>query len=217
MVFSSTWEAFNNEIIRIQQGLTNNNFPITFIKKVIEQATEGAMRPKEQAAETINLFYRNQFTANYKNDEEEIKAVLRRNVKPKDISHKLVLSVYYKNRKLKQLLIGNKLHGKTEDARVVYQYTCEEDTCNGVSYIGYTTCSLRKRFYMHVQSGSIKSHLTEVHRVKPTSAKLIENTKVIFRAQPKQELVLAEALLIGEMKPCLNRQDEGLNRVLEIF
>ena len=45
---------------------------------------------------------------------------------------------------------------------------------------------------MHVQMGSIKSHLTEVHRVKPTSAKLLETTKVIFRAQPKQELILAK-------------------------
>ena len=70
---------------------------------------------------------------------------------------------------------------------------------------------------MHVQMGSIKSHLTEVHRVKATSARLLENTKVVFRAQPKQELLLADSLLIGEMKPSLNRQDEGFNRVLKIF
>ena len=65
--------------------------------------------------------------------------------------------------------------------------------------------------------GSIKSHLTEVHRVKLTLAKLVENTEVIFRAQPKQELILDEALLIGELKPCLNRQDEVFNSALKIF
>ena len=67
---SSTLAASINEIIRIGQVLTNNNFPITLVKKVIKQASEGAMRPKEQAARAINLFYRIQFTANYKNDEE---------------------------------------------------------------------------------------------------------------------------------------------------
>ena len=65
--------------------------------------------------------------------------------------------------------------------------------------------------------GSIKSHLTEVHRVIPSSAKLLEDTKVIFRLQLKQKIILAQALLIGEMKPCLNRQDEGFTRVLNLF
>ena len=65
--------------------------------------------------------------------------------------------------------------------------------------------------------GSFKSCLIEVHRVKPISAKLLENTKVIFREHPKQELISAEAFFIGEMKPCLNKQDEGFIRVLKIF
>ena len=100
--------------------------------------------------------------------------MLRRNVKPRDSSQKLVLTYYYKyKKKLKVTLFGNKFHGKTEDARVVYQYICGEYTCNGVSYIGYTSGSLQKRFFMHFQMASIKSYLTEVHRVKPTSAKLI--------------------------------------------
>ena len=70
---------------------------------------------------------------------------------------------------------------------------------------------------MPVQMGSIRSHLAEVHRVKPTSAKLIENAKVIFLARPMEELILPETLLIGEIKPCLNRQDEGFNSVENIF
>ena len=44
--------------------------------------------------------------------------------------------------------------------------------------------------------------------MKPTSAEFLENTKVIFGAQPKQELILVESSPIGEMKSCLNRQDE---------
>ena len=50
---------------------------------------------------------------------------------------------------------------------------------------------------MHVQMGPVKSHLTEV--------------------QLKQELILAETLLIGEMKPCPNRQDDWFNIVLIKF
>ena len=66
-----------------------------------------------------------------------------------------------------------------------------------------------KVFYAR-QMCSIKPNLAEVHRVKSTSGKLLENTKVIFRVQPNHEVVLAKSLLIGEMKPCLNRQDEWL-------
>ena len=73
MVLSS---FVSNEVTRIEQGLTSNSFPVTLLKKVIKQAAEGAMPPKEQASDTVNLFYKNQFTINYKNYEEEIKAEL---------------------------------------------------------------------------------------------------------------------------------------------
>ena len=33
---------------------------------------------------------------------------------------------------------------------------------------------------MHDQIGSVMSHLAEVHRVKPTSEKLLGNTKGVF-------------------------------------
>ena len=57
--------------------------------------------------------------------------------------------------------------------------------------------------------GTLKSHLGKAYCVKPTSANLPESTKLKFRAQLKQELILAEGLLIREMKRCLNRYDVG--------
>ena len=45
----------------------------------------------------------------------------------------------------------------------------------------------------------------------------LTNFEVIYTFQGKVFVKKSEALLIGEMKPCLNRQDEGFNRILKIF
>lgn len=103
------------------------------------------------------------------------------------------------------------------NARVVYQYNCNEDGCNSTSYIGYTVCSLAKRFYTHVQTGAIRLHNKDSHNKKPLTKELLKHTVVLYRAQTKTDLTIAEALLIKEVKPCLNQQDEGQVRVLRIF
>ena len=140
--------------------------------------------------------------------------ILTNNVTPA-ADKALNLIIYYKSRKIQNLIMRNCLYDKPNDARVVYQYSC--GPCSGASYIGYTTCSLRKRFYMHVQSGSISDHVNSIHKTKPTSKTLLESTKIIFRTPIKTDLLIAEALLIREMVPELNRQEEGADRVLKIF
>jgi hypothetical protein len=101
--------------------------------------------------------------------------------------------------------------------RVVYQYECTKDGCNAASYIGYTISSLAKRFYMHVQTGAIHIHNQSIHNCKPFTKSLLETTRVLYKGSTKNDLTIAEALLIKNQKPRLNQQDEGHTRILRIF
>ena len=162
--------------------------------------------------------YRNQFTSQYKQEEKLIRQIINRHVKATNSSSTVKLCIYYRNNKLRKYLISNKSsNNKGVDSRVVYQYTCKESTCNGASYIGYTTCTLPVRFYSHVQHGSIQKHNREKHNSKLYTQQLLENTKILHKNQSTVELKIAEALLIKHNNPTLNAQDEGNERVLHIF
>ena len=85
-------------------------------------------------------------------------------------------------------------------------------------YIGYTTCTVAERFRMHTQAGSIKKHLTEVHGMNRIPKKdLINCTKILRSCDSIGRLRMTEAMLIKDMKPTLNSQEEGCDRLLKIF
>jgi hypothetical protein len=150
-------------------------------------------------------------------EEQRIRKAISKNVTPIDASGRIELRIYYKNLKLRNLLIKNKMHRSNADSRVVYQYTCPETSCNASSYIGYTTCTVAQRFYTHAQSGAIRLHNKNIHSTKPLTRELMKSTTVIFRGNTKQSLTIAESLLIKERRPTLNLQDEGFCRILAIF
>ena len=102
---------------------------------------------------------------------------------------------------------------------MVYAYSCTLGGCNSSSkYIGYTTCTVDERFGMHAQNGSIKKHLIEVHNITRTSKNdLIACTKVLGKSNFKGRLRMLEAVLIKDLKPSLNSQEEGCDRLLKIF
>ena len=136
---------------------------------------------------------------------------------PCDPSSKIKLLIYYKSRKVGDLLIRNNPHPRP-DAGVVYRYKCSNDECNSSqSYIGYTECTLTDRMRQHTQHGAIKNHLINNHNTKPTTANILSDTEILKRLPNKQELVITEALLIKEHDPPLNKQMEGEVRVLKIF
>ena len=87
------------------------------------------------------------------------------------------------------------------------------------SYIGYTTCSLYNRLGCHTQSGSIVSHLRETHGVSGTIPRrdLLASTTVLRSVMDKRKLVLSEAIHIKQDKPTLNAQNEGADKILNIF
>ena len=109
--------------------------------------------------------------SNYKADEKILQNVIEKHVQPVNPENSIKLVIFYRNRKLKDMLIRNKMQlDRSKDKRhhVVYQYTCNMAGCSAPQYIGYTTCTLYDRFGMHTQSGSIKKHLSEVHNIQRT-------------------------------------------------
>lgn len=185
------------------------------ISKFIEKQLQ-AQHTQENNKEVIKLFYESQMTSNYKVEEQQLQSIIKHNITPAT-NCELKLFIYYKNKKLKNIVIRNKYHKPEEEFNVVYRYTCKIDGCNS-SYIGYTEATLTERMRNHTQHGSIIKHLQENHSImKRKTRELLESVEVIGRANTKNELLIMEALKIKEEKPKLNGQEEGRDRILKIF
>ena len=218
----SDWNSFSTELDRIKQLLTNNNFPMAIIDQHIETFLNNKFKTNNNSNETtpntnLNIYFRNQMSIQYKQEEEMIKSAVTEYVKPKQPNTELKFHIYYKATKLKNLLIKNNVH-RTVTSNVVYRYTCNNRECElSETYIGYTECDLIDRLRNHSQNGAILIHNMEKHNLKITTSEIRTATKVMKHFNRKDELLIAEALLIKQENPSLNRQHEGDTRVLSIF
>ena len=220
----SNWDNFHTEVERVKQLLTNNNFPINIIDRTLKEFLD-KMVTNQQPSPTSNkikLYFQGQMCKNYKVEEKQLKYIINKNVKPTSDDNKLELVVYYKTRKLKELFIKNKTATPNSIANhhhVVYVYSCTLGGCNSSSkYIGYTTCTVDERFRNHAQNGSIKKHLADTHGMTRTPKNdLISSTKILGSSNVKGRLRMLEAIMIKDMKPSLNSQEEGCDRLLKIF
>lgn len=216
---SSDWKTFIDDLPRIKQLLTNNNYPMKIIeheiKKFIEIKVKNNLVTRKKP---INLFFQHRFSSNYKNEEKKLKTIINDNIFSVDKNEEVRLNIYYKSKKLRNLFIRNSSKVFVADGHAVYQYTCPSGRCNSSNYIGYTVSSLKQRFTNHAQTGSIKKHITENHPdIKANTKELLKNVKVIFRANCKYDLILAEGILIKQHKPDMNEQHEFSTRTLKIF
>ena len=83
----------------------------------------------------IKLYFRSQFTNNYKVEENELKKIIDKDVQQYDKDKHVKLLIYYKNRKVKNLFIKSKTTNiKTtnisENFNVIFKYTCDKAPCN---------------------------------------------------------------------------------------
>lgn len=101
----------------------------------------------------------------------------------------------------------------------MYLYECNYGHCNmSNNYVGYTECSLKSRFTNHAQSGSIKRHIQKYHpEIKINTKELLNNVSVIFKANHKFDLILAESLTIKARKPTINEQKDYSSGILKVF
>ena len=217
----NNWTTLTAEIDRIQQLLTNNNFPMKLIEQTIKQFIDRKQIPTtESNTPSINIYYRSQMSSQYKQEERNIKDMVNTHISPTNESEEIKVQIYYKNKKLRNLFIRNnsRTMKKEETSHVVYEYRCPVEECKpSTSYVGYTECSLVDRLRNHAQHGSILEHYKDKHGRKINTKSLVEDTIILRQLPSKEELLLAEALLIKEIQPTLNAQREGEVRVLAIF
>ena len=187
------------------------------MRKIIENSSTSTVNVDKAPSIPVNLYYRNQMTSQYIQDEENLQNLVKCNVQPAE-GKEIILYIYYKNKKLQQLLIKNNPYRITEENRVVYKYICPREECQlSQTYIGYTTNPLKKRFTMHAQNGSIIDHHTQTHGQREPTKSLLDATTVLYRSSDVHELKIAEALYIQQESPPINSQREGETRILNIF
>ena len=150
---SSTYESLHLEIDRLKQLFTNNNFPMKIIDKEISNFLSKRFSPEnhnseEPTTDPTKLYYRSQMSSQYKQEEKNLQDIITNNIKPVN-NQKIELMIYYKNKKLSNLLIRNNPHKDSEEHHVVYQYECPSGECEPPqTYIGYTTTTLKQRMHL---------------------------------------------------------------------
>ena len=220
---SCAWDDFDRQVSRLRQLFTNNGYPASVIDSVINKFVTSKVKPSNNSpkCENIKLFYRNRMSNNYKVEENSIKKIVLSNVKSVDSSKSVSLNIFYRNKKLSNLLIRNNCNREPDVGdHVVYKYSCPHGGCkvSNQQYVGFTMCSLKKRFSGHSQSGSIKEHLLINHpEVRIKTSHLLQDVSILYRSRQKYDLLLAEALYIKKLKPRINQQHEFSGGVLKIF
>ena len=160
----------------------------------------------------VKLFYRNQYHGNYKLDESAIRKILKRHVW--EINVKLDLFIYYKSKKVSEVVKKNNLSSvrlsDRDRSHIVYEFKCNEGECQSLnnSYIGMTSCTLKERLTGHRYQGSIFEHFRMTHFCNPTVEKLLENTNILYSPDEPRYLAIFEALYIKKLKPNLNRDHD---------
>jgi hypothetical protein len=220
----SDWEKFNQEVTRLKQVLTNNNYPMELVENEINRVVTKKLKTEKlkDNESTINLYYKNQMNSNYKMDEKVLQDLLKTKVKCVNDRDKIKLNIYYKNTKTSNFLIKNNISSSLDPLRqsnVVYKLSCPVEDCklSNPSYIGSTRCTLAQRITNHVQSGSYRSHLVNEHDMAAARGHFTNNVSVIRRLPDKTRLFIYEALCIKSLRPSINGQSENMQGFLKLF
>ena len=93
------------------KGLLNNNYlPIKLIDKQIKKFVNFNVKITGKKVKSyINLYFCNRMTEHHEREEKKLKAIISNDVRPSNENHKVILNIYYRNLKIKNLLIKNSL------------------------------------------------------------------------------------------------------------
>ena len=76
----SNWNEINKEIDRLKQLFTNNNYPLFVVESVIHKFISEKVTSSDNSTvskpDSIELYFKNQMTLNYKQDEKQLKTIL---------------------------------------------------------------------------------------------------------------------------------------------
>ena len=174
-------------------------------------STVNQPEPARDKTKVHKLYYRNQFSDAYTEDERVLKKIIKRNVVPKE-GHEVKLHIYYKSLTSSSLIMCNKEpESKLKETNVVYKYQCKTGDCklrNTACYIGHTRNTLSRRLTTHLHTSGIAEHSRNVHGTEITRAELVENTSILQRESNPRRLKILEAAYIQEYSPIMCDQLE---------
>ena len=178
---SSSIEIFNVECNKLKQLLINNGYSNSLfdcvLKKYVQQKQS---QPQETPNQTHDLFYRNQMTSSYKIDEKVLKNIIKQNIKCTNENESIKLNIYYKNRKVSNLVMKNSPNTtKLQRTNILYKYECNVGDCEPQEYIGYKRKTLSRRITMHLQSGAPLKHSQDFHSSTLNREQMVSNTSII--------------------------------------
>ena len=69
----------------------------------------------------------------------------------------------------------------------------------------------------HVQAGSIKRHVEDVHNTKPSKTQLLNKTIKLKQCNSRQNPHIKDALLLLQNNPIINMQYDNFSSILKLY
>ena len=215
----NTWTSTHKELERAAQQLVDNGFTNSIVEKVTRNILDRwySSHPDNPSnnGDEVTLYYKNQMSTSYKEDERIIKDIITSNVFPAGNMTAVKTVVFYQSKNASHLLLKNNMAPRPAELQrtnLIYKHTCQNEDCrpHATSYIGMTRTKLTRRLSYHLQNGAIKKHYQEKHGVRLTREALVSGTEILDYETNPGRLAILEALYIKEEKPAMNLQYEEL-------
>ena len=128
----STWSDIHDELKRATQILVNNNYSCNkvneMINKILNKFVQSSSQIDEEDRSPIHIYYRNYMSTAYKVDERILRDIVRRGVITVSDDDRIQFTIYYKNRKVNNIIMKNSPKECDKDISrvgVIYQYFCQ--------------------------------------------------------------------------------------------
>ena len=203
--FSSDWQAFHKEVVRLKSTFTALGYPVNLFDTILDNFLLNKHRPDELAkADDVKQV---RFLIPYKGMKPAAFVKQRLN----GLSSRLAVLVQpiFTSRKIAENFGAKEEKPKLVNQQcVVYEFEC--DRCDA-GYVGITTQHLHQRIDGHtVPASSICKHYLNDHNIKPTVDLITPCFKVIRKCRNKFECLMHEMFYIQELEPSLNVQGDSL-------
>lgn len=207
---SSTWKAFSDECEILRTTFAQLHYPTRLVDSTIkafinnQTLDKNDSVPKESPTEKpviISISFKDQKSAD----------MLKKQLQSLGRKISVPLKPVFKSRKIGDLLKSSEEKPKIVNEQcVVYQFKC--GSCD-MDYVGYTNRHLHQRVAEHSSlNSSIGKHMLYAHGISKPN--LINNFSVIKKCRSKFDCLINEMLVIQELKPSLNVQNDSIRAKL---
>ena len=199
---SSNWTIFNKEIKNVVNLLRKNGYP----RKVIDTCIQRFLNKKYNVNANVNDNV-NDNRSDGPTRYVVIPYINGQSVKLRNRLHKVYkelnidIRIVYKSFKVHNYFSLKDKTPHLMQSSVVYNYECQVDPES--RYVGKTTRRLHQRVEEHVKNNSaISVHLKDCRHC---SNHVYNNFSIIYKGQSDIDISIAEALIITEENPKLNK------------